>query len=436
MVLYWASSGYFGEGLDWVERGLAMNGKLDPEAYLRAVSRAGYLAKFKGDEAKTRAYLEEALVLAESSTDVRERCEIYDNVSDFAHDNGDYDRARALQQRLVDESRELPDQSLHAIGLSGLGITCLATGDLAGDREYQERAYEIACSADDARRRARIAINLGVVYRYLNDLEMAEARYLEAERLYGDIGELNMMQATALNRSELALTMNQLERCQELSREIIAGAREIGNLRRETIATANLGLASIQLGQDREGFEILAKASSMALRQGAKPLIVEFLNAAAAEFTERGEMQRAATIFGSAASVARELGFVVSDEAQAMVRQAVRTCQAALGAEAFEKATARGAQMPLEDVVRLSEGPFRDAASDAPVDPASLGAITARERDVLRLLAEGLTDQQIADQLFLSKRTVSTHVASILAKLDVDSRTAAASAAIRNGLIA
>jgi DNA-binding CsgD family transcriptional regulator len=230
--------------------------------------------------------------------------------------------------------------------------------------------------------------------------------------------------------------MNQLERCQELSREIIAGAREIGNLRRETIATANLGLASIQLGQDREGFEILAKASSMALRQGAKPLIVEFLNAAAAEFTERGEMQRAATIFGSAASVARELGFVVSDEAQAMVRQAVRTCQAALGAEAFEKATARGAQMPLEDVVRLSEGPFSDAASDAPVDPASLGAITARERDVLRLLAEGLTDQQIADQLFLSKRTVSTHVASILAKLEVDSRTAAASAAIRNGLIA
>jgi two-component system, NarL family, response regulator LiaR len=62
--------------------------------------------------------------------------------------------------------------------------------------------------------------------------------------------------------------------------------------------------------------------------------------------------------------------------------------------------------------------------------------VTPRELDVLRLLADGLTDQQIADQLFLSKRTVSTHVANILNKLDVDSRTAAASVAIRQGLIA
>ena len=51
--------------------------------------------------------------------------------------------------------------------------------------------------------------------------------------------------------------------------------------------------------------------------------------------------------------------------------------------------------------------------------------MTARERDILRLLAKGYDNQTIADELFISLKTVKTHVSNILAKLEVDDRTQA-----------
>jgi len=75
--------------------------------------------------------------------------------------------------------------------------------------------------------------------------------------------------------------------------------------------------------------------------------------------------------------------------------------------------------------------------ADAP-DQSALAddvGLTPREREVLALLAQGLSDREIATALFLSPRTVGWHVTHLLTKLDVQSRAAAAAAAIRRGLI-
>ena len=61
-------------------------------------------------------------------------------------------------------------------------------------------------------------------------------------------------------------------------------------------------------------------------------------------------------------------------------------------------------------------------------------SITAREQEVLRLLAEGRTNRQIADALFISVKTASVHVSNILAKLGVSNRGEAGAAARRLGL--
>jgi DNA-binding NarL/FixJ family response regulator len=69
---------------------------------------------------------------------------------------------------------------------------------------------------------------------------------------------------------------------------------------------------------------------------------------------------------------------------------------------------------------------------------AALGSprrLTQRELEVLHLVATGETDQGIADRLYLSRRTINCHVANILAKLDVPSRTAAVMTAARIGLL-
>ena len=69
------------------------------------------------------------------------------------------------------------------------------------------------------------------------------------------------------------------------------------------------------------------------------------------------------------------------------------------------------------------------------VEPAGLADFTPRERDVLRLLADGFANKEIARKLGISEKTVKTHVSNILPKLGVQDRTQAALAAVRRGLV-
>ena len=79
-----------------------------------------------------------------------------------------------------------------------------------------------------------------------------------------------------------------------------------------------------------------------------------------------------------------------------------------------------------------------DGETPAPAPAEAVAAtaphgLTQREREVLRLLVDGRSDREIAAALFISPRTAGHHVASILAKLGVDSRAAAAARAVREG---
>ena len=89
-----------------------------------------------------------------------------------------------------------------------------------------------------------------------------------------------------------------------------------------------------------------------------------------------------------------------------------------------------GRGLTIEEACRLAlEGDTPVAA--APDNPAGL---SAREREVLRLLAAGQTDQEIADALYISRRTAATHIQHIYTKIGVSSRASAAAWAVRQGL--
>ncbi len=81
----------------------------------------------------------------------------------------------------------------------------------------------------------------------------------------------------------------------------------------------------------------------------------------------------------------------------------------------------------------------RQVAGNVPAGTAAglLGPrlLTRREEQVLRLVARGETDRSIAERLYVSKRTINTHVSNILAKLDVASRREAVVTAVRLGLL-
>ncbi|MFE0477088.1 AAA family ATPase [Streptomyces sp. NPDC058947] len=122
----------------------------------------------------------------------------------------------------------------------------------------------------------------------------------------------------------------------------------------------------------------------------------------------------------------------------------LRHAEALVAAGRREEAVAE-ARLVRETADRLAAAPLRERVdalvrrarpADAPPAGDRAGALTAREQDVLRLLALGRSNRQIGEELFISGKTASVHVSNILAKLGASSRGEAVAIAYREGLIA
>lgn len=107
----------------------------------------------------------------------------------------------------------------------------------------------------------------------------------------------------------------------------------------------------------------------------------------------------------------------------------LKTSRATEIAEAI-RAAARGQSVLESQVASKMMNRFRQPKQEQPAHEH----LTEREMDVLRLLAQGKSNQDIADELFIGIKTVKFHVTNILAKLDVEDRTQAAIYAYKNGL--
>lgn len=125
-----------------------------------------------------------------------------------------------------------------------------------------------------------------------------------------------------------------------------------------------------------------------------------------------------------------------AEQARGALEAGARGClSASVTVEEFAAALRQAAR---GDVALSSDiaGPLVSLLSVAPMRAAQPGiALSPREREVLALVCEGLGNKAIAQQLYLSLRTVENHLASVFSKLGVSSRTEAAVLAVRNGLI-
>ena len=99
------------------------------------------------------------------------------------------------------------------------------------------------------------------------------------------------------------------------------------------------------------------------------------------------------------------------------------------------RATAKGDAQVAPEIVRRMVDEFVRRPPPGTTRPPALGELSARELEVLKLIARGLANAEIAGVLFLSEATVRTHVSRILAKLDLRDRTQAVVVAYESGLV-
>jgi non-specific serine/threonine protein kinase len=143
-----------------------------------------------------------------------------------------------------------------------------------------------------------------------------------------------------------------------------------------------------------------------------------------------GAIERAARLFGAAESTHELIGNPVKEPEKTIYQRYIDKTRASMDAESFQAAWTAGRALNLETAV---------AEALLPIEITPAGGerrfdLTDRELEVLRLLAQGKSDRDIGEELFISTRTAQTHVSHILAKLGVSSRSAATNVAIREGI--
>jgi non-specific serine/threonine protein kinase len=144
----------------------------------------------------------------------------------------------------------------------------------------------------------------------------------------------------------------------------------------------------------------------------------------------QGEAARALRLGGATDALRQTYGVTIGPTEQAAFRRRLEPAWRALGEEAGETAWEEGRAMTLEEAVDLA---FAEPGTGQDRPPDSL--LSDRELEVLSLVARGLTDAEVAENLYVSPRTVSGHLRGAYRKLGVKSRTAAVKKSGELGLI-
>ena len=201
-------------------------------------------------------------------------------------------------------------------------------------------------------------------------------------------------------------------------------SRPLDNLGWAALLGGELGRAKAQFGENL----MLSRAL------GDKGTLLMSLEGLACVAGAEVEALRAAMLFGAAEALMEEIGYRLVPQERVVLEPYRASVRSRLGEATWEGAVAEGGTMGLEEAIEyalLEEKPSTTTPSSTPEHP---GGLTSREVEVIGLVAEGLTNAQVAQRLFLSPRTVDTHLTSIYHKLGVSSRAAATRFALEHGL--
>ena len=174
-----------------------------------------------------------------------------------------------------------------------------------------------------------------------------------------------------------------------------------------------------------------------------KLMITSCLAGLAGVVSAQGEGLWAVQLWGASESLREAINVPLAPVSRADYEREVASARLQLGERAFVAAWALGRTMTPEQALAARER--TQTPSSIPGGPPTPlraqtaasypGGLTAREVEVLRLVAQGLSDAQVAEQLVISRRTVNWHLSSIYSKLQVSSRSAATRFAVEHRLV-
>ncbi len=447
--------GSLSEGLSWLERALEATARVPTPLRIRALSGAAWLAFFAGDLERAEVLCEACLQLYRTVRETREAHKLAASLLwlgwlPLTHGNDDEVRFLLEESRAL--ARDGGDTRNLAYLLHFLGMAAIGQDNYAEARSLLEESQHYYREMENQQ-------DLVWSFLYLGQVCFAQGEAVRADALV----EEGLAQARATHYQmgvacslyllgRFALAHGATTKAQPWLDESLTIFEALGL--QANIAQALSWLAGIALaeGERAKAGPLYERSLALFRQMDDTESIARCLQQWGCIVAHRGDAAWAAQLWGAAETLGTAtrswrsfdlftLFTALGEHADyERMRAAVR---AELGAQAFAQALAEGRAMTPEQALSaqgnpvLASHPHASAGADSQKipSPSFPNDLTEREVEVLRLVARGLTDAQVAEALVISPRTVNAHLRSIYGKLNITSRHAATLFALEHQLI-
>ncbi len=414
-----------------------------------------------------RAWLEAALDKSHEPTQARAKALM--SAGNLASAQGDYARASSVLRESLELFRQLGDKVRIAATLKNLGNDARLQGNYEASYAYLQEGLEIARELGNRQETGAMLGDIGIVAQSMGDQEAARAFYEESLQIRRELKDRRGIAMMLVNLGELARADGDYDTAQALYEEGLAIARELGDKWGVGMVLHNLGHVAYHRHQYGQAFDLFTQSMSIFYEMRNKRDIAYCLAALGGVYAAQRQPERAAVLFSAAQNLSNTISSHLDPADLIEYQRNLATARSQLSIEGWERAWRQGQRMTLDEAVAYglekvqtkSTAPLSPALT-SPLRPLVTGTLNTeqlnteqlntgplntgplndypaglseREVEVLRLVATGLTDGQVADKLMISPRTVHRHLSSIYSKLNVTSRTAATRWAVETKLI-
>ncbi len=440
---FWEVRGHWSEGWTFLERALAVSKGVAAPVQVKVLKAAARLAYKQSDIDRAEALYEECLAQCRELGDTAGMALSLRPLGWIAKRRYDFRLASAHAEESLALCREVRDKEGIAWSLSNLAELVSLQGEYVRAIALLEESLALFRERGDIGGIAWSLAGLATLL-IISSGDQATGRALleESLALCREVGHKEGIAGSLGLLGQVALLQGDVVKAHALLEEGIVLSREIGN---QNIAWLLIVLGRVVAcqGNHAAARTLYEESRSFTWEIGIEGLLAPYLEGLADMVTTQGDLAWAARLWGLAEARREAMGAPLSPIERASYEHVVTAARTQLGEKTFAAAWAQGRRMtPVQVLVPLGPvtiSPLASAVSSLPPpatsSPPASAELTRRELEVLRLLARGVTDAQIAEQLVLSLHTVHAHLRSIYSKLGVTSRSAATRYAFEHQLV-
>ena len=290
--------------------------------------------------------------------------------------------ARPPLQRAMATARELGQPALLAQALAMASIAENLAGDAGSARPLLDECAVVTAGLDEFPARISLLQARALDGFFRGDIEEVKAASSEGVRLSREAGDLYSLEMMLLNAGGTALITGDLAKARADYTEALKIAQRIDDRVAQYALLDGLGCVAAGSGQARLAAQLLGGAETVRTQAGARliPILAP------------------------------------------LIAMAEESATAAIGAAKFQTEMNAGRRLSRDEAIRLALGEPAQVAATVSANGEGRGLLGKREAEVAQLVAEGLSNKQIGSRLFISERTVDSHVRGILNKLGFNSR--------------